>query len=375
MTVIIKEVSEKSDLKAFIKLPYEIYKHIPQWIPPLLKEEKAYWTQHPGQKKNKVKLFLALKNGKPAGRIAYMVNQRYNELNNTKNARFFGLEAIDEPEVFNTLFARAEEEARADGMTHIHGPLGYNNLDHQGLLVEGFDRPQAVVSVYHPPYYKEHLERLGYTKEMDWVEMRVTITDEPVKKGKRGAAIIKRRFGIEAWQPRTKQELVEAAEDIFEIYNQGFKQLHYMVPLDEEDMKFYKKSYLDVLLPQWSFFAIDTKNNHKKIGMMLAMPSLGDALRKAKGKLFPFGLFHLIKALRKPKELDIGIIATLPEYANQGAAAVIFDRLHDVMLQNNIKVFETGGMFETNANALSNWKNYEHEQHKRKRVYGKSLER
>ncbi len=373
MPVQIREVNSAKDYKKFISLPYTIYKNTPQWIPPLLKEEKAYWTKHPGLKKNKVKLFLAEKNGKPAGRIAYLVNKRYNEIHGTKTARFFGLEAVDDREVFDTLLQKAEDEARQDGMKHIHGPLGYNNLDHQGLLVEGFEWPQALVSVYHMPYYKEHLERFGYAKEVDWLEMRVTLTEEPVKKGKRGAAIIKKRFGIEAWQPATKQELVEAAEDIFQIYNEGFKELHYMVPLDEEDIEFYKKSYLNVLLPQWSFFAIDTKKNNKKIGMMLAMPSLGDALRKAKGKLFPFGLFYLIKALRKPKELDIGIIATLPEYANQGAAAVIFDRLHDVMLRHNVKVFETGGMFETNANALSNWKNYEHIQHKRKRVYGKSL--
>ncbi len=369
----VQEVTTPKQLKQFIRLPYRLYANDPHWIPPLLADEKKYWTRHPGLRKNTVKMFLAYKNGKPAGRIGFMVNKRYNELNDTRYARFFALEATDDAAVFDALLGRAEDEARRAGMTRIHGPLGYNNLDHQGLLVEGFDRPQILVSVYNKTYYKDHLERLGYQKEHDWVETRITVTDEPVEKGRRGAALIKRRFGIEAWQPANKEEMLEQTEAIFEIYNRAYRHLHYMVPLDDDDVAYYKKAYINALLPKWTFFGRDTKHDSRMVGMMLTLPSLGDAFRKARGRLFPFGWYHLLRALRRPKEIDIAIIAVMPEYFAKGVAAVIFDRFHQVMLENGIRVFETGPVFEDNHNVLSNWKNYEHEQHKRKRVYGKDI--
>ncbi len=369
----IKEITSSKDLKKFIRLPYAIYQGDKNWIPPLLKDEKKYWTAHPGLKKNPVKMFLAEEDGKPVGRLAVMIPQRYNELNQVTYARFFGLEAFDRPGVFDALFETAENWARAQGATHIHGPLGYNNLDHNGLLVEGFDWPQATVSIYNKPYYKEHIERLGYAKEIDWIENRITITPEAVEKGKKGAQLVKRRFGIEAWQAADKKELEKTTESIFELYNQGYKHLAYVVPLDAEDIAFYKQAYMQVLLPEWVFFARDTKHDNKLVGMLIAMPALGDALRKAKGRLFPFGIFHILKSLRKPKEIDMGIIAVHPEYQNKGPAVAIFDRFHQVMQKYGLKVFETGGVFETNHHVLSNWKNYDAIQHKRKRVYGKDL--
>ena len=369
----ITEVSSREDLKKFIELPYRLYRNDPKWIPPIKKDEWKYWTQHPGLKTNKIKLFLVKDTrGNALGRLAYLVNRKYNELNNTKTVRFHSLEAVNDPAVFDKLFEAAENEARRDGMELIHGPLGYNNLDHQGLQVEGFEHPQILVSTYNFPYYKDHLERLGYTKEIDWIENRITITDEPVQKGKKGAELVKRRFGITAFQPSSKKELISLADNIFTLYNKAYSHLPYMVPLSEEEIDFYKKSYLQVLLPEWSFFARDEKNG-KTVGFMLAMPSLGDALRKAKGKLFPFGFIHILKALRKPKEIDIGIIGVHPDYFNKGVAAVIFNRFHEQMLKHGIRVFETGGVFEINHNVLSNWKNYEHEQNRRKRVYGKKL--
>jgi len=373
MALTLTEVNDRKSLRDFIRLPYRIYRDDPHWIPPLLRDEKKYWTRHPGFRKTDVRLFLVRKDGKPAGRIAAMIPRAYNEKNGVRYARFFAVEAVDDAAVWDSLFQAAENFARSQGAVRIHGPLGFNNLDHNGLLVEGFDRPQVLVSVYHKPYYKQHLERLGYAKEIDWVENRMTLSDEAVNKGRKGAMLVKRRYGIEAWQASSKKELLQRTREIFDVYNQGFAHLPYMVPLDDEDIDFYKESYLSVLSPEWTFFARDTKNNNRLVGLMITIPSLGDALRKAKGRLFPFGLFHLIKALRKPKEIDIGIIATLPEYFNKGPAVVIFDRFHQVMQRHGVRHFETGGVFETNHNVLSNWKNYDTVQHKRKRVYGKDL--
>ncbi len=372
MQVEIKEVNSKKDLRDFIEFPYRLYKNDPLWIPPIKKSEWDYWQNHPGHKKNTVKTFLAFKNGKPAGRIAYLVIPKYNELNNTKTARFFALEAIDDKEVFDALINRAESEARNDGMEHIHGPLGFNNLDHQGLQVEGFTYPQTLVSVYNKPYYKDHMERLGYVKEKDWLEYRITLSDRAIERGNKAEIIVKKRFGLVSWQPRDKEELRRTSDTIFELYNQSYKHLHYMVPLDEEDIAFYKKNYESVLSPEWSYFVKDPEKD-KIVAFMLAMPSLGDALRKARGKLFPLGWWHLLKALKKPKEIDITIIGTHPDYIHKGAAALIFKQFHDTMLRYGIKEFETGGIFEDNYPVLKNWKNYPHIQHKKKRVYGKDL--
>ncbi|NPA42921.1 MAG: hypothetical protein GXO27_02705 [Chlorobi bacterium] len=367
----VKEVSGRRDLKSFIDLPYKLYKNDPHWIPPLKKAEWDFWTRHPGLKKNIVKLFLAKKNFKTVGRLALIINRAYNELHGTRTARFFAFEAVDDAKVIDKLFARAEEEARKLGMDKIHGPLGFNNLDHQGMQVEGFQWPQTLVSVYNFPYYPKHLERMGYTKEIDWVEHRVRLTDNAIKRGDTGAKIIGKRFGIKAWQPRNKAQFEAVADDIFRLYNEAYSRLPYMVPLDEEDIVFYKESYMKVLLPQWAFFARTSEG--QIVGFLLAMPSLGDALRKAKGKLFPFGFYHIWKALRKPKEIDVAIIGSKPEYENKGAAVVVFDAFHKQMLKHGIHTFETGGVFETNLPVLTNWKNYDAVQHKRKRVYGKAL--
>jgi hypothetical protein len=257
-------------------------------------------------------------------------------------------------------------------MEKVHGPLGFNNLDHQGLQVEGFDWPQTMVSVYNFPYYKDHLKRLGYTKEIDWIENRIKLNESVIKRGEIGKKIIEKRFGLKAWQPKTKKEFAAIADEIFKLYNESYKHLPYMVPLDKDEIEFYKKSYFQVLLPQWSFFAREPEQN-KLVGFLLTMPSLGDALRKAKGKLFPFGFFHILKALRRPKEIDVAIIGALPEYDNKGAAVIVFEKFHEALRKHGIDTFETGGVFETNKQVSANWKNYDAIQHKRKRVYGKSL--
>ncbi len=366
------EVKQKKDLKKFIELPYQLYRNDNNWIPPLKKSEWDFWTNHPGLHKNTVKLFLAEKNGRPAGRIVFLINKKYNALHNKKTARFFAFESVDDKEVIDKLFARVEEEARIYGMTHIHGPLGFNNLDHQGLQVEGFDWPQTMVSVYNFPYYKEHLERLGYNKEIDWVENRIKLNENAIKRGETGKKIVEKRYGLKAWQPRDKNAFESIAREIFDLYNESYKNLPYMVPLDDDEIAFYKKSYFQVLLPQWAFFAREPEQN-RIVAFLLTMPALGDALRKAKGKLFPFGFYHIMKALKNPKEIDVAIIGARPEYDNKGAAVIVFEKFHAQMLQKDIDVFETGGVFETNKPVLANWKNYDAIQHKRKRVYGKSL--
>ncbi len=366
------EVKNKNDLKKFISLPYRLYKNDKNWIPPIKKSEREYWTRHPGLKKNPVKLFLAEKDGKIAGRIAFLINKRYNELHDKKTARFFAFEAIDDKEVIDQLFEKAEAEAKEHGMNHIHGPLGFNNLDHQGMQVEGFDWPQTMVSVYNFPYYKDHLERLGYRKEIDWIENRIRLNENAIKRGKIGRQIIEKRYGLKAWQPANKEEFISVTEDIFKLYNEAYKNLPYMVPLDDEEIEFYKKSYMQVLLPEWAFFAREPEQN-KIVAFLITMPSLGDALRKAKGRLFPFGFYYIMQALKKPKEIDAAIIGADPEYDNKGAAVIVFEKFHEVMLKYGVDTFETGGVFETNKPVLANWKNYDAIQHKRKRVYGKSL--
>jgi len=368
----IKEVNSESDLKSFILLPYKLYKNDKNWIPPIKKSEFDFWKNHPGLQKNTVKLFIAKKNFKTVGRIAFIVNHKYNEINGLKTARFFAFESIDDDKVVDKLFQRVEQEAKKMGLNRIHGPLGFTNLDHQGLQVEGFQWPQTMVSVYNFPYYQKHLERLGYEKEIDWVENRIRLTENALKRGEAGRKIIEKRFGITAWQPKSKKEFAGIARDIFRLYNEAYQRLPYMVPLDEEDIEFYKKSYMPVLLPKWAFFAREKKNKDL-VGFLLAIPSLGDAMRKAKGKLFPFGFYYIWKALRKPKEIDIAIIGAKPEYDNKGVAVVVFDAFHKQMLKHKVDTFETGGVFETNLPVLTNWKNYDAVQHKRKRVYGKDI--
>lgn len=372
MSIEIREVKTNSEIKKFVKFPFSLYKENKYWVPPIINDEiKSLMPEHnPAFEQCKAKFWLAYKNDKIVGRIGAIINESFNEKSGEKNGRFSRLEFINDHEVVAELIKTAENWLHEQGMVKVMGPLGFNNLDMQGMLVEGFDYLPSIASVYHMPYYQEHLEKLGYEKDIDWLEFRLTLTDAPVDKANRGAALIQKRFGIEVMHFKKIEELLPYSDTIFKILNDAFSDLPFVTPFTPKMMAYYKEKYIKILNPE---FVKLVKQKDEIVGFIIGLPSLSEAMQKANGKLFPFGFLHILKARKGKDVMDQFLTGVKKEVMSTGAGVVLMAEIQKEMISKGMKYIETTGIFETNSNAISNWKNYEHIQHKRKRCFTKNL--
>ncbi len=374
MSVEIRKVTSSADRKAFVKFQFDLYAGDENWVPPITDDELKSIDpdKNPAYDFCEAEFWMAFKDGKPVGRIGAIVNNAYIEKMGEKVGRISRLEFVEEADVLRLLLGTAEDWLKDKGMTRVHGPLGFSNLDTQGMLIEGFDHLQSIASVYHKPYYLGMVEALGYEKEIDWVEFRLTVGEQAVEKASRGAKLIARRYGIEVCHFKSEDELKPYTRRIFEILNDAFQELPYTAPFSEKMIDFYASKYVKLLNPE---FVKMVKLDGEMIGFVVGMPSLSHAMQKAKGKLFPFGFTHILKA-RKAKGVDTMdqlLTGVLQEHQSTGAGVILMAEIQNVMQQKGLKYIETTGIFETNTNAISNWKNYEHIQHKRRRCFSKSL--
>jgi hypothetical protein len=368
----IKEVKSASDIKEFVKLPFEIYKGNGFWVPPIISDEikQLRMETNPFFDFNEAKFWTARKNGKCVGRIGALINHEYNKERGIKAGRITRMEFINDFELSGLLFAQAERWIKEKGMTMVHGPLGFSNLDLQGLLIEGFDFVPSIASVYHLPYYKDHFEKRGYKKENDWVEFRLTLGEAATQKGIRGAALVKKRYGFEVKSFATMKELKPYIYPVFQILNEAFHELPYVTSLNDRMIESVKEKYLKVLNPK--FIRLVFKDGNL-VAFVIGLPSLSEAMKRANGKLFPFGFYHIMKALKKPEVVDLLLTGVKSEYHSSGAAVILFAELQQTMMEMGIDQMETTGIFETNHSVISNWKNYDHIQHKRRRCFMKEL--
>ena len=370
MPVTISEARTKDDLRAFVNFPFSLYKGNPFWVPPLKNDEvKALQPEtNPAFEFCKTNFWLARKDGKVAGRIGVIINGLEIQKTGQSIARFTRFESIDDNEVSAALLQTAEAWAKLNGMTGIHGPLGFSNLDHQGVLVEGFDHLPSIASEYQQTYYQRHIEQNGYEKEMDWVEFRLTLAEVPEKAMRLNEAI-KQRYGLKVKRFASTAELKPYGEKIFSLLNEAFSDLFSMVPLNKSMRDYYINRYLNFINPQFALAVEDKEGN--PAGFIITMPSLSEALQKANGSLFPFGWWYIKKALQHPTVVDILLTAVHPKLQAQGVPAILITEMQQIMLKSGARFAETTGIIETNQKAIQVWKNYTHIQHKRKRCYNK----
>jgi len=374
MSIEINEVQTSKELKKFINVPFELYKDSKYWLPPLKSDERKALKKetNPSSEFCDFKLWYAMKDGKIAGRIGGIINHLYNQKIDQKIGRFMRFESINDINVAKALLETAEKWSKSLGMTKIHGPLGFSNLDTQGMLIEGFDYLPSVGSVYHKPYYKEFFENLGYEKEIDWIEFRLTIGENAINKASRGAELIKKRYGIEVVHFSKTKELLNYSDYLFNILNDAFADLPFVVPFSPKMVEYYKDKYIRMLNPKYVKMV---KQQDEIIGFVVGMPSLSEAMQKAAGRLFPFGIFHILKARKGGGDtIDQILTGVMKEHQATGAAVILMAELQNVMLQHGNKYIETTGIIESNHSAISNWKNYEHIQHKRRRCFIKDLD-
>jgi GNAT superfamily N-acetyltransferase len=372
MELLIQEVTKKSDIKNFVDFQFQLYNGNKYWVPPVkIDEQKILMPEHnPMFDFCDAKFWLAKRGKKIVGRIGAIINHKHNQKTGEKAGRFSRLEFIDDHQVCKMLLETAENWILDQGMDIIYGPLGFSNLDHQGMLIEGFDHLPSVASEYHQPYYKEHIEKLGYTKEIDWIEFRLTIGDIPEKALKLNE-LIKQRYGLRVLHFKKSGQLKPYAPQVFEVLNKAFSELFSVVEMNEKMVDYYTNRYFSLLNPHFVKAVLNKED--QMVGFIIGLPSLSEAMQKANGKLFPFGFFHIMKALKKPKVMDLLLTGIDPKMQGQGVSALLITELQKVMLDYGVQYTETTGIFETNQKAIQHWKNYEHIQHKRKRCFRKKL--
>jgi GNAT superfamily N-acetyltransferase len=371
MALVIKEVLTGKELNDFVNLPYQLYKTEKNWVPPLKMDERNALIpeKNPAFEICKVKLWVAYRDGKCVGRIGGIIIPLWIEKTGEKIGRFTRPEFINDIEVAKALFATVEEWIRSQGMVGMHGPMGFSNLDHQGLLIEGQDWLPSVGSDYHLAYYKDIYDQLGFQKEIDWLEFRITFPTELPEKSFKVADMLKTRYGLRILNFTSKKELSLYKTKVFDLYNKAFSELFGTYPLPEKLKQFYIQKYFPILNPRYVKIVLDRED--EMVGFIIGLPSLSAAMQKARGKLLPFGWWHLQKALNKPKEMDLLLTGVKPELQKLGVAALLMNEIWLAANKDGVKFVETTGMLENNNVAIQMWKSFEHIQHKRKRCFRK----
>lgn len=370
----IKEVVTKGDIRKFVNYPHKLYKDNPHFVPFLNIDEKNKFNQ----KKNEsyddcdTKCFLAFKDGKVVGRIAGIIQRLYNEKTGEKRVRFSRFDCINDEEVSNALFKSVEDWAKGMGMKIIHGPMGYNDLDREGLLIEGFDHMSTFEEQYNYPYYADLIEKYGFQKEVDWVEYRIFAPKETNERIDRVAKVVERRYQVKLYKPKSIKEFIKRyKDDFFEVLDEAYSNLYGVVPFSDK-MKDSLISQFGLILNKDFLVGVLDKND-KLIAFGLAFPSLSESVNKSKGKLLPFGIFRILSQIKSPKSIDLGLIAIRPEYQNKGINALIMSYLIEGMIKYNIEYAETNLMLEYNNKIQSQWEVFDHIQHKRRRSYYKNI--
>jgi hypothetical protein len=370
MSIIIKACSESADFKAFVQFPFDLYKGNAYWVPPIKKDELNALNPatNPAFQNCEAQFWLALDGTKVVGRVGAIINKLHNEASGEQLCRISRIEFVDDVRVSAALIVTVEQWAKEKGMLGVHGPLGFTNLDHQAILIEGFDYLPSIASEYHLPYYLSHFEAAGYAKEMDWVEFRIKHEDLPEKALKLND-MIKKRYSLNVIHFNTRAELKAYANKIFDLLNIAFGDLFGFVKMEKSTADFYIHKYFNILNPK--FVKVVEDKDANVIGFIITLPSLSEAMQKANGKLFPFGWWHITQALKKPKVADLLLTGIHPSWQAQGVSALLITEISKVFLEHGVRFVETTGMLENNEKAINNWKTFDHIQHKRKRCFRK----
>ncbi len=370
MNIIIKEVTTKKDLKKWIEFPNSLYKDNKYYVPFLASDEAETFSpnKNPAYAFCETKLFLAYKGDEIVGRIAGLINHAYNKKWNKNAIRFTRFDFIDDFEVSKALFDRVVDWGKENGLAEIMGPIGFTDMDHEGMLIEGFEEFNLSITFYNHPYYIEHMERLGLQKDIDWFEYRINVPENLDPRFERIGNRLIEKNGYEVVTYKSRKVLYNDALEAFKIIDIAFSKLYGTVPLTPEVIKHAIDGYVPVV--NLDYVCSIKDKDGKIIGFGVLVPSIAKALKKSNGKMLPFGVFRLLKALNgKNDTLEMFFVAVKPEYQSLGLPAILINTLAPKIIENGVKYCETGPMLETNAAVHSMWRHFEKRQHRRRRCY------
>lgn len=376
MSVSIKEVVSRKDLKNFVQFGTDLYHDSPYFCPPLFFDE----INTLDKKKNsafevcEAIYYLAYKNNKIVGRIAGIVNHRANEAWGVKKTRFGWFDFIDDTDVSFSLLKAVENWGKAKGMDSINGPVGFTDFDHEGLLIEGFDQLGTLATIYNYPYYAKHYETYGLTKDIDSLEWKIYTPKEVPERMARISALVKEKYNLRYVKVKSHKELVKRfGYTFFDLIDEAYRPLYNYSPLTESQKKYYCEIYFPML--NFDFLSLVVNDKDELVALGVSMPDITKALQKCRGKLFPFGFIHILKGLKAKKidVIDLMLIAVRPDYQNKGVNSLLFDEQTPYYNKYQVKYSESSPVLETNLKSQANYAYFETEQHKRRRIYIKPI--
>lgn len=376
MAIIIKKVSSKKELKTFIRFNYELYKGNPYSVPDLYDDMLNTFSS----KKNaafefcEAEYFLAYKDNKVVGRVAAIINNRANQTWDKKEVRFGWIDFIDDEEVSSALLKAVEDWGKQKGMDTITGPLGFTDMDAEGMLIEGFDQLGTMATIYNYPYYPQHMEKLGFEKDADWVEFKLYVPDQLPEKFVRISEIILQKYKLKI-KKLTRKEIKEKhyGQKIFDLINEAYAPLYGFSKMTQGQIDQYVNTYLPLL--DLRMVSIVETEDGELVAAGISMVSLSKALQKAKGRILPFGWFYLLKALfiKRPKVLDLLLVGVKPEYQSKGVNALLFYDLVPTFKKMGFVYGESNPELEENKKVQAQWSAFESVQHKRRRAFKKAI--
>ena len=375
LMVEIREVKTRAELRKFVHFPLELYKDVPQFVPPMVGDDMSDWDpkKNPAFEYCEARCWLAWRDGKIVGRIGAILNHAANQKWQLNRMRFTQVDFIDDAEVSDALFRTVEDWAREKGCDEVHGPLGFCDLDREGMLVEGYDKRNMFITYYNHPYYNTHLERLGYGKDVDWVELKVYVPEDEhtLQRLEKLSERVLSYSKLHIVEVKSRKDYKPLIRDVFKLVDEAYSGLYGTVPLTEKQVKRYADKFIPLINPELACFLKDDEGRLAAFGV--SAPSMAEALKKSKGRLFPLGFIGVLKALKKNDALDLFLVAVRPEYKDKAVNAVLINHVVKGAVAMGIKYAETGPQLETNHRVRNQWNFFKTEQHKRRRCYVKAL--
>lgn len=369
----IREVKTKAQQKAFIEFPVRLYKDNPCFVPPLYMDEvQLFKSSYHYYSTCEAVYYLAYLGNQVVGRISGILQKAANEKYNQKRVRFTRFDSIDSQEVANALFEAVENWARSKGMDEVCGPLGFSDLEREGLLIEGFDQMCTFEEQYNAPYYQSLIENLGYTKEVDWTESKLYLPKEDDGTLKRLSDFVMKRYKLHfGTAPNIREWIRLYADDFFNLLDKSYENIYGTVPFTDE----MKKSLISTfkLVIDLRYVSVILDENDRPVCIGLAFPSIAKEVAKCRGHLNPVGLVRVLHAIHNPKVIDLCLVGVDPKYANCGISAVFADRLMDMLRNDNLDHAETNLNLEDNVAIRNLWKRFTEVQNKRRRAYVKRI--
>ncbi|NOR28642.1 MAG: GTP cyclohydrolase [Lutibacter sp.] len=371
--ITIQEMISKKEMKAFVKFPFKLYKNNPYWVPPIINDELDSFdtAKNPVFEHAEARFFVAIKNNEIVGRIAAISN--YTEINEQqlKKMRFGWFDFIDDIEVSKLLLRKVEEIGVQHKLEFMEGPVGFSNLDKVGVLTDGFDHIGTMITWYNHAYYKTHFEKLGFTIEKEYLENKFAFKNVKREPLERVSAIIKKRYQLKSLNFSKTKDIFPHVNKMFDLFNESYASLPSFVPISDVEKAYFKKKYISFINPEYIKFVLDKDDNI--IAFAIIMPSFSKALQKANGKLFPFGLFHLLKAKKKSKDVILYLIGVHPKHQSKGIHALLFLEMQISCELNGIENCIRTPELASNEPIAAIWKNFNSVNFKKRCTFKKAI--